>query len=912
MDFLTRVKTRAAKRRLGTYAPLQRKCHANFWDEFAGDEGGDVVPGGMRQEPKRKGSGLWRRRQDTNIWGGMTFSANFSDAGNGTVNLVPQIGGVATFTRNTVATTRAWKPCYLPTGEMVTVDFNFMTKSITDVVGGITPTVTRAGATATRVNEQGFIEVMAANTPRWDYDPITKQLRGLLVEGARSNLLTSSNAFNNWNVSCGLSSGAAIGPDGLASAWALTDTSSTAFLSVAQSVAVPNDGNGYSFSIYVKKGDGSAPTFGVNLNLAGGTPVASNPRFNPNNGLGNFIKIEDCGAYWRVAHRITNNTSGNTSITVTLQPAPSTGKTNPSSNDDTVTGTGTNIIFGAQLEANANSDHNTSYIPTAGASQTRAADAVVVAALSPWFNTVEGSVYCEAMTYATSLLVQRVWQIDDTGTNNRFIQQLAASGASDNFSTIVAGVDQGGAGVAIPGANVVFRAASAYKVNDLSISVNGSAVVTDNTASLPVVTNLNFNNSGGLDFFGWLRRWTYSPQRIVNASLQALSNGTPSLVNGSKLVSVGNNVARSWTESNGLYGGYYAEGTRTNINPDSENLLTANWANTRSTRVGDCMVAPDGKVTADKLVEDNSVTTTHMIVGTQPAITPNTSQAISGFFKAGERSWVLLALSDATLTNQFGAYFDLGTGSIGSSEVIGAGVVVTDKRIEPWGNGWYRCTVIGGLGVGGVANAGIRIYTSTGDNGKNYTGDNVSGFFCWGLQQEDNVNFASSYIVTSSGSATRNTDVLTYPFPTGQTQSEGTMYCEIIPLPTQAAGGGNRYTASLDVAATTDDIAFLLNGGTTGSWQIRRAGANEGTFNFAGQLPAATVAKTIFSWKAPGSAGSKNGGAVSTIGAVTLPTLTQLSIGHDGAASQQAFAAIKNVRVWPTQLPQDVLPVMTR
>jgi hypothetical protein len=50
-------------------------------------------------------------------------------------------------------------------------------------------TFTRSGATATRVNASGFIETMAANTARFDYDPMTLAPKGMLVEESRTNLV---------------------------------------------------------------------------------------------------------------------------------------------------------------------------------------------------------------------------------------------------------------------------------------------------------------------------------------------------------------------------------------------------------------------------------------------------------------------------------------------------------------------------------------------------------------------------------------------------------------------------------------------------------------------------------------------------------------------------------------------------
>jgi hypothetical protein len=51
---------------------------------------------------------------------------------------------------------------------------------------------------ATIVNFQGLIEVVQANTPRFDHDPVTLTPKGLLLEEARTNLITRSNDFTLW------------------------------------------------------------------------------------------------------------------------------------------------------------------------------------------------------------------------------------------------------------------------------------------------------------------------------------------------------------------------------------------------------------------------------------------------------------------------------------------------------------------------------------------------------------------------------------------------------------------------------------------------------------------------------------------------------------------------------------------
>ncbi|ARK09046.1 hypothetical protein A6C57_01235 [Fibrella sp. ES10-3-2-2] len=54
--------------------------------------------------------------------------------------------------------------------------------------------------TATRVNASGLLETVSASVPRFDYDPVTLALRGLLIEEARTNLLLQSATLATQNV----------------------------------------------------------------------------------------------------------------------------------------------------------------------------------------------------------------------------------------------------------------------------------------------------------------------------------------------------------------------------------------------------------------------------------------------------------------------------------------------------------------------------------------------------------------------------------------------------------------------------------------------------------------------------------------------------------------------------------------
>jgi len=71
------------------------------------------------------------------------------------------------------------------------------------------------GSIGTFVNKNGLIETAPANVPRFDYDPISGECRGLLIEEQRTNLVTNSTSatFNGLNNTSTTTDGT-LAPDG--------------------------------------------------------------------------------------------------------------------------------------------------------------------------------------------------------------------------------------------------------------------------------------------------------------------------------------------------------------------------------------------------------------------------------------------------------------------------------------------------------------------------------------------------------------------------------------------------------------------------------------------------------------------------------------------------------------------------
>lgn len=81
---------------------------------------------------------------------------------------------------------------------VVVVDTNTPSKNFRGVPAS-KMTFTRS-STASRFNASGVLETLASDVPRFDFNPTTLAARGLLIEGARQNLLLNSDTLSTQSV----------------------------------------------------------------------------------------------------------------------------------------------------------------------------------------------------------------------------------------------------------------------------------------------------------------------------------------------------------------------------------------------------------------------------------------------------------------------------------------------------------------------------------------------------------------------------------------------------------------------------------------------------------------------------------------------------------------------------------------
>ena len=129
-----------------------------------------------------------------------------------------------------------------------------------------------SGEVATRINAKGLIEKVPANGLRLDYDPITKECKGLLVEEQRTNMITYSEDLSNilWTKDqTTVIPNATLAPDGTLTADKLVEDSSTNIHTASFPTTNFLADTSYVISIHAKEGDFA--NFQIRARIDGGS-----------------------------------------------------------------------------------------------------------------------------------------------------------------------------------------------------------------------------------------------------------------------------------------------------------------------------------------------------------------------------------------------------------------------------------------------------------------------------------------------------------------------------------------------------------------------------------------------------------------------------------------------------------------
>jgi hypothetical protein len=380
-------------------------------------------------------------------------------------------------------------------------------------------TITRALNTATAINSSGFIAVVNANLPRFDYNPVTLAPRGLLIEEARTNLLTYSEDFSNavWFKSAGsVTTDVTTSPDGTVDADTFIEDTSTGTHIIRFQPFTLTSGVTYTSALYVKANgrnrvrlinfDGVSSIVSI-YDLSAGTVVS---------GTGSIVSMGN--GWYRVIQTFTavSTLATNFAYQISLD--------NGTTNNYPGNGTSGVFIWGAQLEAGA---FATSYIPTVASTVTRNADVVTMTGtnFSSWYNASEGALMTEASTFSNASTDKFVANINNNGFPNRILMNFSSlnnfsASVVSNSATQVSGTN--GVAAAL---NTPIKMCFAFKLDNFAFSQSGVAPTTDNLGAMPVTVDRLWIGSATTTAFlnGHMLQIKYWPQRLINAETQAFS-----------------------------------------------------------------------------------------------------------------------------------------------------------------------------------------------------------------------------------------------------------------------------------------------------------------------------------------------------------------------------------------------------
>ena len=239
------------------------------------------------------------------------------------------------------------------------------------------------------------------------------------------------------------------------------------------------------------------------------------------------------------------------------------------------------------------------------------------------------------------------------------------------------------------------------------------------------------------------------------------------------------------------------------------------------------------------------------------------------------------------------AWFNLASGTVGT---VGAN---TTARIENYGNGWYRCSIT--QTVGGTTSY-IQFGLSDADN-TNAAASSGSNFV-FGAQFELG-SVATSYIPTTTGSVTRNADVISVTGVAGLIgQTEGTIYAEVDVRTLGAA----KNILQIDDGTATNRIGLFVDISPT---RLTFLMSSAGVTNSLSGTVATGVIKIAASYSSGNVQVFTNGSFLVSGTIATYPIVALNAISVGSRISSGVYGIFLNDRIRAASIYQTRLPNTT-
>jgi hypothetical protein len=393
-----------------------------------------------------------------------------------------------------------------------------------------------------------------------------------------------------------------------------------------------------------------------------------------------------------------------------------------------------------------------------------------------------------------------------------------------------------------------------------------------------------------------------APTQSALTSLFTFTGGNQSYYRAASglLVAAETDTPRIEYDASGNCLGLLMEAARTNLCLQSQDLSTT-WSASSSSVTTNAVSAPDGTTTADKIVEA-AATARHYVAQSISKAASNITYSVSVWFKAGERTFGSIRVSDGPQTGDARVNINLSTGVAGSTVTSGVGFSAASASVQSGLDGWYRLALVFTSSADTTLRVEPGIDSDIDATALSYTGDGTSGLYAWGVQVEAGA-FPSSYIPTTTTSVARTADVCTRTLGSEFSATAGTVVVRGRTAPGTDATA--QFVYNFDDGTTNDRIGVVrLGGGTTLSTRIFDGGAAQ--LASADTVANNTNFKAAMAYAAGDLASSVNGAAIQS-SAGALPAVTTLAIGTQVTSIAPMNGHIRTFDYWPTRLPNTFL-----
>ena len=376
-------------------------------------------------------------------------------------------------------------------------------------IGTFTDTITANGTQLGVFNSGGFVGSIdnvsvvevTGDRARLNYEiegGLVNTKPSLLLEPQSTNLVTYSEDFSQWTIDgeASISLDSIISPDGTRNSDKIIAGTTSGRQAIKFSSS--NSGN-LSFSIFAKKGGYTV------LQFSDARDGAAYANFNLDTGaVGNSsvytASIVEMGNDWYRCKISWNASLSINNIRVGIV------TTATSARVEEFAGNGSDglYIYGAMLEQQA---FSTSYIPTNGSTQTRAAETCNGAGTSSILPSEEGILYLETSYLTQTSPTIKEISINDGSSANRVALRLNTTINQIRAIVRVGSINQFTVQETISNVTNFNKIAVKYKANDFALWVNGVELITDTSGTVPSgLSQIDFHTGGGAaDFYGKIR-----------------------------------------------------------------------------------------------------------------------------------------------------------------------------------------------------------------------------------------------------------------------------------------------------------------------------------------------------------------------------------------------------------------------